>query len=93
MFEKEIAFFHLGEDVIQEFRKSEGIIGDDVENPGERSIQHRIWQLFEYPDSSTAASLVSGTGLLRCLGYRNSEQQISPSSEVRPSTRSCVRFP
>ncbi|VDM52259.1 unnamed protein product [Angiostrongylus costaricensis] len=59
VFLREMRFFQMGEDLIEEFWISEG-----YEKPKETILptntsQRRLWELMEYPDSSLAARIIA----------------------------------
>ncbi|XP_014677730.1 PREDICTED: potassium voltage-gated channel subfamily A member 7-like, partial [Priapulus caudatus] len=59
VFTAEIRFFQLGDAVLDKYATSEGLI-KDVEKPMPSSpLQRKIWQLFEYPESSFLARIVA----------------------------------
>lgn len=55
---KEICFFDLGEEVFLRLQEKEGCLPEKNELP--KSYWHRkVWKLFEYPDSSSTARVLS----------------------------------
>jgi len=59
VFEAEINFFDLGDDVIGKVREKEGYTTEEVEELPSNNIQRVIWKLFEVPESSVWARLMS----------------------------------
>ena len=60
VFTEEIRFYSLGEEEVQRLLEEEGYV-DDKEEPilPEGETQRKIWQLFEYPDTSLWARVVA----------------------------------
>ena len=65
-FEKEVIFFNLGDKVLLQLKMEEGFIAEDIPKEcfdstdgGAKSLQSRVWELFEYPDSSCGARIFS----------------------------------
>ncbi|ODM96669.1 Potassium voltage-gated channel subfamily A member 1 [Orchesella cincta] len=64
MFEEELKFFDLGQQVIDKWKRDEGII-IDIEKPIPRKLfQRKLWLLFEYPESSYQARIVAFLSIL-----------------------------
>ena len=64
VFEEEVVFFQLGDEALLTLHEEEGFIRntetEDNYNPDTHTAwQSKLWLLFEYPDSSTAARAVS----------------------------------
>lgn len=59
VFSEEIKFYELGEDAIEKYREDEGFIKEKEKPLPENEFQRRVWLLFEYPESSTAARLIA----------------------------------
>lgn len=58
LFAEEIAFYGLGRDAYRDLQANEGYIPEKCELP-KGHWQRKIWQLFEFPDSSIYARCVS----------------------------------
>ncbi|XP_052718037.1 potassium voltage-gated channel subfamily A member 1-like isoform X5 [Crassostrea angulata] len=59
VFSEEIKFYDLGEEAIEKYREDEGFIKEEEKPLPENEFQRRVWLLFEYPESSTAARLIA----------------------------------
>lgn len=59
VFSEEIKFYELGEDAIEKYREDEGFIREEEKPLPQNEFQRRVWLLFEYPESSTAARLIA----------------------------------
>lgn len=61
IFKEEVEFFELGEEILNDIRLKEGYLSmdeDTKEHPKNR-LQRKIWELFDQPDTSTAASCLA----------------------------------
>ena len=58
VFLDELEFFELERDVVDEYRLAEGYTSETVTLPANRMLR-RLWRLFEYPETSTAAYAVA----------------------------------
>lgn len=67
MFEEEIRFFDLGQDVIDKLRQEEGILIEAEKLIPRRLLQRKYWLLFEYADSSMQAHAVAVLSILVVL--------------------------
>lgn len=61
VFLSELQFFELGVMAIAAFKESEGFITDNKEPAPmpKRHLQRKIWELFEYPESSLASRIIA----------------------------------
>ena len=59
VFSEEIKFYELGEEAIEKYREDEGFIKEEEKPLPKNEFQRRVWLLFEYPESSTAARLIA----------------------------------
>ncbi|XP_029654416.2 potassium voltage-gated channel protein Shaker-like [Octopus sinensis] len=59
VFSEEIKFYELGAEAIEKYRDDEGFIKEEERPLPENEFQRRVWLLFEYPESSTAARLIA----------------------------------
>ena len=59
VFADEIRFYDLGEEVLHRVEQEEGYIEEEKPLLPENKLQRKIWQLFEYPDTSLAARFVA----------------------------------
>lgn len=59
VFSEEIKFYELGEVAIMKFREDEGFIKEEERVLPENEIQSKIWQLFEYPETSLGARIIA----------------------------------
>lgn len=62
LFTEEIKFFDLGEDALTKLQENEGYIQTEFELPT-LYWQRKVWELFEYPDSSFAARMMASWSL------------------------------
>ncbi|XP_076471031.1 potassium voltage-gated channel subfamily A member 1-like [Babylonia areolata] len=59
VFSEEIKFYELGELAFERYREDEGFIKEEEKPLPQNEFQRRVWLLFEYPESSTAARLIA----------------------------------
>lgn len=59
VFADEIRFYELGDEVLQRVERDEGYIEEEEPNLPQNELQRKIWQLFEYPDTSIGARIVA----------------------------------
>nr|QQY02565.1 potassium voltage-gated channel subfamily A member 2 [Cryptocotyle lingua] len=59
IFTEEIKFYDLGEDAFEKYREDEGFIKEEVHILPKNEFQRKVWLLFEYPESSTAARFIA----------------------------------
>ncbi|KAA0195945.1 Potassium voltage-gated channel protein Shaker [Fasciolopsis buskii] len=59
VFTEEIKFYDLGEEAFEKYREDEGFIKEDVHVLPKNNFQRKMWLLFEYPESSTAARCIA----------------------------------
>ncbi|GAA38681.2 potassium voltage-gated channel subfamily A member 3 [Clonorchis sinensis] len=59
VFTEEIKFYDLGEDAFEKYREDEGFIKEEVHILPKNEFQRKVWLLFEYPESSTAARFIA----------------------------------
>ena len=63
LFAEEVTFFRLGKETLLTLQKDEGYIPEENDEMGrdlpKSSLQRKVWQLFEYPDSSLAARILA----------------------------------
>ncbi|CAL8076832.1 unnamed protein product [Calicophoron daubneyi] len=59
VFSEEIQFYEIDEESIEKYRDDEGFIREEVKVLPEQKLQRKIWLLFEYPESSTAARIIA----------------------------------
>ncbi|CAL8080626.1 unnamed protein product [Calicophoron daubneyi] len=67
VFTEEIKFYELGEDVLMKYREEEGFIKDEPKPLPKDKFQKKVWLLFEYPESSTAARFLAIGSILVIL--------------------------
>ncbi|XP_057317686.1 potassium voltage-gated channel subfamily A member 1-like isoform X2 [Hydractinia symbiolongicarpus] len=60
LFSEEISFFDLGEVAFMKLQEEEGYIPDKERLLPKKEWQRKIWELFEFPDTSTAARILAG---------------------------------
>ena len=68
-FIEEVLFFHLGEDALVKLMENEGYIpedADEVDLP-KHYLQKKVWELFEFSDSSIAAGILATWSVLVIL--------------------------
>ena len=71
IFLEELQFYQLGDSVIEAFKVNEGFLvddddGEELPNP-KNHVLKSIWNLFEYPDSSLGAKIVSAFSIFFIL--------------------------
>ncbi|XP_052271569.1 potassium voltage-gated channel protein Shaker-like isoform X2 [Dreissena polymorpha] len=59
VFAEEIKFYELGQAAIEKYREDEGFIKEEEKPLPQNEFQRRVWLLFEYPESSTAARIIA----------------------------------
>eukprot|EP00794_Sanderia_malayensis_P018278 gene18278-20101_t len=59
VFADEIRFYELGDEVLQRVERDEGYIEEEEPILPENELQKKIWQLFEFPDTSIGARVVA----------------------------------
>jgi len=59
VFADEIRFYELGDEILQRVEREEGYIEEEEPIFPEREWQRKIWELFEYPDTSIGARVVA----------------------------------
>lgn len=61
IFKQEIEFFQLGDEILSDIRLKEGYISmnDEGREQPENKFQRKIWELFDQPDTSVAASCLA----------------------------------
>lgn len=59
VFADEIRFYELGDEVLQRVERDEGYIEEAEPILPQNELQRKIWQLFEYPDTSIGARIVA----------------------------------
>lgn len=61
IFQEEVEFFELGDEILSDIRLKEGYLGmdEDAKEQPENKLQRKIWELFDQPDTSTAASCLA----------------------------------
>ena len=59
VFADEIRFYELGDDVLHKVEQEEGYIEEEKPVLPENKWQRKVWQLFEFPDTSLAARFVA----------------------------------
>ena len=64
LFAEEVTFFDLGEEVFMNLQKEEGYIPDQERVLPTNELQRKIWELFEFPDSSQAARILASWSVL-----------------------------
>ena len=63
MFSEEIEFFDLGKEVLSNLKSEEGYL-EQIQPVPDTLWQRKIWELFEFPDSSICARFVSTWSIL-----------------------------
>lgn len=58
IFKQEIEFFELGEDILHNMMINEGYIEESKPALPTNSLQRKLWELFEHPDSSPVATIL-----------------------------------
>lgn len=66
VFLSEVEFYEIEKAAIDEYKRSEGYIVRHIELPDGR-IARRVWELFEYPDTSFAAFILAMLSVLCTL--------------------------
>ena len=58
IFLEELDFYELERDVIEEYKRNEGYVHEEVILPQNKCMKH-IWMLFEYPETSVLAFIIA----------------------------------
>lgn len=66
VFLEEILFYELEDEAVEEYKRSEGHVVEDSPMPNNYVLM-RIWQLFEYPETSKAAFMVAILSVIMTL--------------------------
>ncbi|XP_054615910.1 potassium voltage-gated channel subfamily A member 7 [Dunckerocampus dactyliophorus] len=64
MFLDELRFYELGEDILDRFKEDEGFPKEEERPLPSGDLQRRLWMLFEYPESSSAARIIAIVSVL-----------------------------
>ena len=61
IFKQEVEFFELGDEILSDIRLKEGYLSmdEDAKEHPQNKLQRKIWELFDQPDTSTAASCLA----------------------------------
>lgn len=59
MFLEELRFYELGEETIDRFKEDEGFAKEEERPLPSNNLARRVWMLFEYPESSSAARIIA----------------------------------
>lgn len=59
VFADEIRFYDLGDDILHKVEQEEGYIEEEKPVLPENKLQRKIWQLFEFPDTSLGARIIA----------------------------------
>ncbi|XP_078378909.1 potassium voltage-gated channel subfamily A member 1-like [Oculina patagonica] len=61
IFKEEVEFFELGDEILSDIRLKEGYLSmdEDAKELPVNKLQRKIWELFDQPDTSTAASCLA----------------------------------
>lgn len=59
VFADEIRFYDLGDDILHKVEQEEGYIEEEKPILPENKLQRKIWQLFEFPDTSLGARIIA----------------------------------
>lgn len=59
VFADEIRFYELGEDILQRVERDEGYIEEEKPIKPDHPFQRKVWELFEFPDTSLGARIVA----------------------------------
>ncbi|KAK7938564.1 hypothetical protein WMY93_001890 [Mugilogobius chulae] len=102
MFMEELRFYELGEDVVDRFKEDEGFQKEEERPLPQGELARRLWMLFEYPESSSAARIIAIISvmvivvsiLIFCLEtlpeFRHEkelrEEQLNPKEKVSEAT-------
>lgn len=64
VFLEEIRFYQLGEDIVDRFKEDEGFPKEEERVLPSGKLRRRLWMLFEYPESSSAARIIAIVSIL-----------------------------
>ena len=100
LFAEEVSFFELGEEVFFKLQEDEGYIHDRKREEPKRKWQQKLWNLFEYPETSLAARVLSIWSVfiitlsisLFCLETLPALATHSNRTDYKPNTASENRF-
>lgn len=59
IFLEELRFYELGEEIIDRFKEDEGFPKEEERPLPTNELKRRLWMLFEYPESSSAARIIA----------------------------------
>ncbi|XP_077411846.1 potassium voltage-gated channel subfamily A member 7 [Vanacampus margaritifer] len=59
VFMEELRFYQLGEDILDRFKEDEGFPKEEERALPSGELRRRLWMLFEYPESSSAARIIA----------------------------------
>uniref|UniRef100_A0A665TD25 Potassium voltage-gated channel, shaker-related subfamily, member 7 n=1 Tax=Echeneis naucrates TaxID=173247 RepID=A0A665TD25_ECHNA len=59
IFMEELHFYELGEEIIDRFKEDEGFPKEEERPLPNNELKRRLWMLFEYPESSSAARIIA----------------------------------
>jgi hypothetical protein len=63
VFKKEVEFFQLGDEVLDNLFRKEGYVFDGPRRLPENRFQKQVWECLEYPDTSKMANILTVTSL------------------------------
>ncbi|XP_019745383.1 potassium voltage-gated channel subfamily A member 7 [Hippocampus comes] len=64
VFLEELIFYQLGEDIVDRFKADEGFPKEEERVLPSGKLRRRLWMLFEYPESSSAARIIAIVSIL-----------------------------
>ncbi|KAM9784458.1 potassium voltage-gated channel subfamily A member 7 [Syngnathus typhle] len=64
VFLEELRFYQLGEDILDRFKEDEGFPKEEERALPSGDLRRRLWMLFEYPESSSAARIIAIVSVL-----------------------------
>jgi len=67
VFLDEILFYELEQDAVDEYKRSEGYISLVAPMP-ENAVLRKLWELFEYPETSRLAFVIAVVSVVMTLG-------------------------
>ncbi|XP_061556853.1 potassium voltage-gated channel subfamily A member 7 [Phycodurus eques] len=64
VFLEELRFYQLDEDILERFKEDEGFPKEEERALPSGELRRRLWMLFEYPESSSAARIIAIVSVL-----------------------------
>lgn len=93
IFKQEVEFFELGDEILSDIRLKEGYLSMDEETKEhpENKLQRKIWELFDQPDTSTAASCLALFRGHHCFSNNRFYRRNSPLHKAKEKLHQCYK--